>query len=56
MATELDKEEARLAQSDAEAYLRLANAMSEAGMASVTPHYLRTLAEQLRQERDSQEA
>ncbi|SDM08966.1 hypothetical protein SAMN05661010_03331 [Modicisalibacter muralis] len=47
---ELEQDEARLAGSDAEAYLRLANAMSEAGIASVTPSYLRTLASKLRQE------
>lgn len=48
--TELEQEEARLAESDAEAYLRLANAMSEAGIPSVTPTYLRTLAHKLRKE------
>nr|WP_297460938.1 hypothetical protein [uncultured Halomonas sp.] len=47
---ELEQEEVRLAGSDAEAYLRLANAMSDAGIASVTPTYLRTLANKLRQE------
>ena len=47
---ELEQEEVRLAGSDAEAYLRLANAMNDAGIASVTPAYLRTLANKLRQE------
>lgn len=47
---ELEQEEVRLAGSDAEAYLRLANAMSEAGIATVTPSYLRTLANKLRKE------
>ncbi|MGC3875284.1 hypothetical protein ACPF7Z_18715 [Halomonas sp. GXIMD04776] len=48
--TELEQEEARLADCDAEAYLRLANAMKEAGIASVTPSYLRKLAEKIRNE------
>ncbi|MBZ9559122.1 MULTISPECIES: hypothetical protein [Modicisalibacter] len=52
--TELDLEEAKLALSDADAYLRLANAMSEAGMSSVTPGYLRNLAEELRREGDDE--
>lgn len=53
--TELEQEEARLAGSDAEAYLRLANAMSEAGISSVTPAYLRKLAEKLRKENQEAE-
>ena len=48
--TELEQEEARLADCDAEAYLRLANAMKEAGISSVTPSYLRKLAEKIRSE------
>ncbi len=48
--TELEEEEVRLAGTDAEAYLRLANAMTEAGMTSVTPTYLRSLAQKLRKE------
>ena len=52
--TELEQEEARLAGTDADAYLRLANAMSDAGIASVTPAYLRKLAEKLRRESEQQ--
>ncbi|WP_227367383.1 hypothetical protein [Halomonas sp. M20] len=48
--TELELEEARLADCDAEAYLRLANAMKEAGIDSVTPGYLCKLAEKIRSE------
>lgn len=48
--TELEFEEARLADCDAEAYMRLANAMKEAGIASVSPSYLRKLAEKIRSE------
>ncbi|MCD6008671.1 MULTISPECIES: hypothetical protein [Halomonadaceae] len=52
MTTELETEEARLALNDAEAYLRLAKAMKEAGMSSVSADYLRNLARQLRRENE----
>ncbi len=52
VTTELETEEARLALNDAEAYLRLAKAMKEAGMSSVSADYLRKLARQLRQENE----